>query len=138
MKNIIIGIAIALVVVVGYNFFTEDNAVVFQGGGSIGNVPFMATSTGETAEIASIAVLKSSWGTLGSVVLTGANTGEIYLYDATTTNNNLRKGTATSSITIAHFDSSATVGNYDFNSVLNNGLIVEVVGTAPTTTITFK
>jgi len=139
MKNIIIGIVIALVVVVGYGFVTGDKTdVVNPIGGSIGNEPFMATSTGETAEISAISTLKGSWGTLGSVVITGSNSGEIYLYDATTTNNTLRASVATSSITIAHFDSSPTVGNYDFNMVFNNGLVLELTGTQSTTTVTFK
>lgn len=78
-------------------------------------------------------------GTLGSVVITGANSGTINLYDATTSNINARTGNlATSAILVASFPASAAAGTYTFDGVVVNGLYLSVAGTAPTSTITYR
>lgn len=110
--------------------------------GSVGDEPYTATTTGDSVDLASNfnQVLKSEFGgVLGSVVITAANTGTLIFYDATTTDSTLRDGSqATTTITIAQFNASPTVGTYTFDMVVNRGLIVQAIGTAPTTTITYK
>lgn len=78
-------------------------------------------------------------GALGSVVITGAATGIINIYDATTSNVNLRTGQApTSTILIASFPASTAAGTYTIDRATFNGLYVSVVGNIPTSTITFR
>lgn len=78
-------------------------------------------------------------GTLGSVVITGAAAGTINIYDATTTNINLRAASmSTSSILLATMPASAAAGTYTFDRRYYNGLIVNIVGAVPTTTITYR
>lgn len=76
---------------------------------------------------------------LGSVVITGTATGVINLYDATTSNINLRTGnTSSSSILLATLPASTAAGTYTFDRIVRYGLFVNVVGVMPTTTITFR
>lgn len=76
-------------------------------------------------------------GTFGSVIITGANTGVINFFDATTSDVNKRTGnTATSSLFIAQLPTNAAVGTYTFDISLRNGLLYEIIGTAATSTIT--
>lgn len=80
-----------------------------------------------------------SSGIFGSVIITGAAAGVINIYDATTTNVNLRTGQrATSTILLATFPASTAAGTYTFDRVYNTGLIIDMIGTSPTTTVTYK
>lgn len=82
-------------------------------------------------------IIKSGTGTFGSVVITGANTGVMAFYDATTTDSTLRTNTATT--TIAVFAASTAAGTYTFDVTVKYGLIYQLVsGTAPTSTVTFR
>lgn len=84
-------------------------------------------------------VIDPTSGIFGSVVITGAAAGVIELYDATTSNVNLRTGnTASSTILLASFPASAATGTYTFDQTYNNGLLIHVVGTMPTTTVTWR
>lgn len=105
---------------------------------------YQATTTGQTADL-SITASKlitnatRQRGALGSVVITGANTGFVWIYDATTTNATLRAPSAgTSTILIASFPPSTAVGTYTFDAEYTNGLLVEISGIAPTTTVSFR
>lgn len=97
------------------------------------NVIFGNTITGD-------AVLKTGPGGLGSVVITGAATGILNFYDATTTNVDLRTGNkATSTILIASLPASLVAGDYVFDVAVSDGLLVDLVsGNMPTTTITYR
>ena len=78
-------------------------------------------------------------GTLGSVVITGAAAGVMNLYDATTSNIDLRTNNlATTSIYVASFPASAAAGTYTFDRILIRGLYVSIIGTMPTSTITWR
>lgn len=99
---------------------------------------YNSTTTGESAEIVVPATLRVRAGVLGSVTVTGAATGDILLYDATTTDNTLRRDTATSSILVAHIPNDAAAGTYVFDIFTVNGLLLDVVGIQPTSTITFR
>jgi hypothetical protein len=79
--------------------------------------------------------ISQGFGTLGSVVITGANTGVINIYDATSTVTNTQLGTTT----LAVIPASMAAGTYTFDVRYNRGLVIEVVGgLAPTSTITWK
>ncbi len=103
---------------------------------------YIATSTaanGSAGAFTSSRALKFNTGSFGSYVITGANTGIVNFYDATTTNVLLRtNNTATSSILLASFPASATVGTYVIDAALKYGLYVEITGSAPTSTISYR
>ncbi len=100
---------------------------------------YQSTTTNYIASTS--ALLKTGPGSLGSVIIQGATTaGSIDLYNATTTNANLRaaKYSATSSIVIGSFMNTATLGTYTFDSIFFNGLLISIKGTLGTTTITWR
>lgn len=101
---------------------------------------YHATSTVSTPGSFPVeAQLQSYGGSLGSVVITGATTGTINLYDATTSNALLRTpGISTSTLLVASFPASAPAGTYTFDRALYNGLYIVTTGTIPTTTITHR
>jgi len=99
---------------------------------------YHATTTSQ-GRFPSSVVLQSGYGTLGSVIITGATTGIINLYDATTTDVTKRTGnTATSTLYIATLPASTAAGTYTFDTSFYTGLLVEIIGTTPTTTITYR
>ncbi len=78
-------------------------------------------------------------GTLGSVIIEGAAAGQINFYDATTTNVNLRATSmSTTSITVAVFPVSVAAGTYTLDVTFANGLLTELIGATPTSTITYR
>lgn len=84
-------------------------------------------------------LLKTGAGSLGSVIITGDNTGFIRLYNATTSNINNRTGNvATSSLLIADFPASSPEGTYTFDSNFTTGLLMITVGNQATSTITWR
>lgn len=110
--------------------------------GSVGSSDeYTATTTASNANtygntISGSTVVATSSLTLGSVVITGANTGVFNIYDATTSDPNKRK-LASSSVLIASFPASAAAGTYTFDVRLYDGLLIDLQsGVMPTTTIT--
>ena len=108
---------------------------------------YMATSTAANSFFgASVganptgSIIKTGAGTLASVVIMGANTGVMNFYDATTTNILARTGnTSTSSILIASFSPSATVGTYTLDVEFSTALLLELnTGVFATSTITYR
>jgi type II secretory pathway pseudopilin PulG len=85
-------------------------------------------------------LLKTGYGSLAQVTITGANTGILNFYNATTSNVNLRTGnTASSSILIASFPASAAAGTYTFDATVTTGLLYVLEGgNMPTTTIMWR
>lgn len=81
-------------------------------------------------------VLKRGAGSLGQITITGAGAGRILITDATTTNATLRTKAATT--TIADIPLSAAAGTYTFDARFTEGLIYTLIGTAPTSTITWR
>jgi len=79
-------------------------------------------------------ILVPSYGTLGSVIITGAGTGIINIYDATSTAAHSDYATTT----LASFPASTAAGTYVFDTRFQRGLVVELIGTVGTTTITWK
>lgn len=105
---------------------------------------YMATSTAASsvygATVTGDSLIKTGTGSLGSVVITGANTGVINFYNATTSSVLKRTGQpATSTILLASFPASAAAGTYTFDIVYTTGLLVELEsGTMATSTITYR
>jgi len=83
-------------------------------------------------------VSTTTWGTLGSVIITKSGDDmEFMLLDSTTTL--ALSDHETSTVLIAHFPDSATVGTYVFDVEFTNGLFLDVMGTGNgTTTFTFR
>lgn len=103
---------------------------------------YIATSTAANsvygASVTGSKLLKTGQGALGSVVVTGANTGIINFYNATTTNASARI-TATSTILIASIPASLAAGTYVFDASFTDGLYIDLVGgNMPTTTVTYR
>lgn len=85
--------------------------------------------------------ISSHNGTFGSFVQTAAGTagGNINIYDATTTNVNLRTGNlATSSMLLASLPTNAAVGTYTYDVQFKRGLMIIIDGTVGTTTLTYR
>ena len=82
-------------------------------------------------------LLQTGASTLGSVVITGANTGVVEFLDATTTNVGLRVGT-TSTLRKVSIPASTAAGTYTFDIVFVNGLLMDILGLAPTSTVTWR
>lgn len=142
-NKILIGTYVAvLAILVFFLFFTYKTPDTY--GSITQSQEYNATSTAASsvygATITGDAVIKSSRGSLGSVVITGANTGIVNLYDATTTDVNKRTGQkATSTILIASLPASLAAGTYVFDMVFTDGLLLDVVsGSIATSTITYR
>lgn len=101
---------------------------------------YQGTTTQSAAgSFAAEALLQTGGGALGSVVVTGATTGTISIYDATTSDSTKRTGqTASTSLLLASFPASAAAGTYTFDRLYFRGLLIEITGTTPTSTITFR
>jgi hypothetical protein len=107
----------------------------------VGN-DYMATSTRNSAGTAltNLTLLKTVGGTLARVTITGANTGIVRFYNATTSDVNKRTGNpATSTLLMVEIPASAASDTYDFDAEFNTGILYELVsGLAPTSTISFR
>lgn len=139
-----------LAIVVGVISLLMNNP--FKALGSVpagGGNAYLSTTTPGVLDLinlcpARIGVASSTTGVLGSVVVTGPNVGNLQIYDATTTDNTKRVSAATSSLLLADIPSVVT-GNatssattYTFDVEFKRGLVVDKVGVAPTTTITYR
>ena len=131
-------IVIALGVYAGFSFSVSKVNPI--GSVEIAN-EYQATSTLSAIGVA----MKSGYtfvngsASVGSVVITGAATGVVNLYNATTSNVLLRGASfATSSLTYINIPASLAVGTYTFDMVFDKGIVIEIVGTAPTSTITYR
>lgn len=141
ISTLIVGLAFLIVVVwVGSGLTRSETSL-----GSVSITDeYLATSTAAStiygATITGDSIIKTGRGTLGSVVVLGANTGVLNFYDATTTDVDARTGNkATSTILVASLPASLAAGTYTFDVEFSDGLFMDLVsGNAPTTTITYR
>lgn len=136
--KIAIGVIVVIVLAV---VLSSDNP---KGLGSVFPTgEYQATSTAannifgaQTADV----LIATGRGSLGTVVVLGADTGIINFYDATTTNDSLRTvSVATSTILITSLPASLVAGTYVFDAEFTVGLFMDLdTGTMPTTTITWR
>ena len=141
MKRVM-GIVLAITVLAGFVYYFHQLNQQNVSGVSQGN-EYNATSTAASAVYGAFTddqLLKTGWGTLGSIVVTGAYTGIVNFYNATTSNVLLRtNNTASSSILMASMPASLVAGTYMFDAIFTDGLLVELEsGNMPTTTITWR
>ncbi len=88
---------------------------------------------------ATVGTIKIGSGSLGSVVITGAAAGLMNFYDATTSDVTKRtNNVATSTILLASLPASLVAGTYVFDVEFRTGLFVDITGTYPTTTVTYR
>ena len=104
------------------------------------NATTTAVSNMYGATVSSSRMIKPGYGSLGSVIITGATAGIFNLYDATTSDVTKRTNNlATSTLLIASFPASVAAGTYTFDVVFVNGLFVDIQSaTVATSTITFR
>ena len=141
--------ALTIGLMVGLLLFREFKPVY----GSVSNMTdgYYSTTTPYAGQIngtGGVVLLKGSTtvgvgnfpGLLGSVVVTGGpKAGTIALYDATTSNVNLRTGgTSSSTILIAEFPAGVASSTYVFDVNFNTGLLLVTTGSVSTSTITWK
>jgi len=130
-------------------FITALSFVMFQGGFDVkGSVEetneYMATSTAAStiygATITGDTLIRTGTGSLAQITITGAASGIFNIYNATTTNVDLRTGNkATSTILIVSFPSSVATGTYTFDAQYTDGLYLDLVsGNMPTSTILYR
>lgn len=111
---------------------------------SITGMECQATTTAPSAlfgaRTAASGALLTGPGTLCSVVITGANTGILNFYDATTTDITQRAASmSTSSILIASFPASTAAKDFIIDVQTKYGLSYDLFGgIMPTTTITYR
>lgn len=141
MKEFLAGAGVVVIIVIGVFVFGGDRedgrGSVVQGG------EYVATSTASNTLYGAFTgdqLLKTGWGTFGSVIITGANTGIMNIYNATTSDVTKRTNAiATSTILMASFPANTVVGTYTFDVVFTTGLLVELEsGLIATTTITYR
>lgn len=137
----IIGIVLALITIVSVLWGQIGGKQPTLIGSAVDGQTHNATTTDSTWTGAKL--VKAGSGTLGSVIFTGvgSSVNSLKIYDATTTNINLRTGNkATSTITIVDFGVSTTRGTYTFDININDGILVEpsVAGGVASTTITYR
>lgn len=94
---------------------------------------YNSTTTDSTWSSSAVRMIKTSNGTLGSVIITGATAGAIFeLRDATSTID-------AASTSIAKFTATAVSGTYTFDVSFNRGLAANMTsGTIASTTITWR
>ena len=112
-------------------------------GSIIESQEYIATTTAPNnvfgATVSSSRIIKTGQGALGSVVITGANTGIVNFYNATTSDVSKRTGNpATTTILIASLPASLAAGTYVFDVAFTTGLFIDISGTVATSTVTYR
>lgn len=133
-NTLIAVLALLLVGVLAFVGFRSPNAAL----GSVETgEEYLATTT--FAQSTAIRTLKTGFGALGQVVITGDNTGTITIYNATTSDVSQRTGQkASSTIIIADFPASSPEGTYTFDAGFTDGLLVVTSGAPATSTILYR
>lgn len=146
MNKIIITLLIVLALGVLTNFvlvLKPNKSSTSVSGVTQGNDYAFSTSTAGSSVYGARTVgglLKTGFGSIGEITITGANTGVVNFYNATTSNVSLRTGNkATSTLLIASLPASLAAGTYTLNAGFTDGLLMVVVeGTLPTSTISVR
>jgi hypothetical protein len=142
MKKIlqIIGVCVGSILLVTFILAGRYASEEKRAGASIPDGQAYVGTTTKAADgtaLANYSVLKGGPGVFGSVVITGANTGVMYFFDATTTDKTVRTNQSTT--TLATIPASAAAGTYTFDVQANYGIVYQLVsGVAPTGTVTTR
>ena len=143
MQKLLLPALLVLILIgVGWNAIQLGKREVIPVGSVSVTSEYTATTTGEIAALdrneSDAFLLSPRFGVLGSVTILGTGTGELKIYDATTTDNDLRASIGTSSILQIHIPPSLAVGTYVFDALFTTGIVVEEIGAVPTSTILFR
>lgn len=134
IKTLTISLVIALALVVGALGVLWQKPWPVYGSVQVGS-QYQSTSTPAVADRtnlcpARVGMASSTTGVLGSINITTSGAGTIAIYDATTTDNNLRVAAATSSLVLVDFpNASPTVGSYNLDVEFTRGLLVDYTTT---------
>ena len=136
ISNILLWVVVVLIIATVSFLIFEDKEPSF-GGVTVGN-EYTATSTIHGA-IVGTQLVREGWGSLGSVVITGAGASAFTFYDATSTNFSTSPKTTTTAL-LATIPASLAAGTYTFDITYTDGLLVyyDTVDTHVTSTITFR
>lgn len=127
-----------------FAFVYENKPNVAFGSTIMGNDYLSTTTAASTAygtTITGDALIKTGSGSFGGFIITGAATGIVNFYDATTTDITKRTGNkATSTILITSLPASLAAGDYTgYDVTFSTGLYIDLVsGNMPTTTVKFR
>lgn len=142
LERILLGSVVSVFVLLGFSLFYIQETKHAEASVSQGS-DYQSTTTVQArtgVAIASPTVVGNTGlggGTFGSVIITGANTGIINIYDATTTVNGGITQYATT--TLATIPASTVAGTYTFDIHYRYGILIELQsGLMPTTTITYR
>ena len=139
VNKLLVGVVILLVAGLAVFAFLLGKATNNSFGSVAQSNEYNVTTTSYLSAVPAIVSFTTDPATLGSVVITGANTGIMDFYNATTTNKNLRTGQApTSTIHIANIPDSLAAGTYTFDVKAPLGLLMVSTGSLATSTITWR
>ena len=130
--------------IVGSLFIGYLMSVQLAHGSTLVGNDYIATSTAASgaygATITGSKLIRTGAGSLAQYVITGANTGVINFYNATTSDITKRApNLSTSTILIASFPASAAANTYTFDAQFTTGLYIDVIsGNMPTGTIMYR
>lgn len=137
MKKYLLASALTLIVFIGV-VAGQLNAHRVEG--NVDNQSSGYYSTTTPVNTTGLTTLKAGYGMLGSIIITGGpQTGNFYLYDATTSDVNKRtNNTATTTIILANIPAGSASTTYTYDTTFNYGLLFVPSGTLATSTITWK
>jgi hypothetical protein len=122
----------AIIIKMDINVINSDSLGSVARGGEYKALTYFATT-------APAYVIKTSGGTLGSVVINTLGAGYTIFYDATTTSSALRTIAATTSLpVVATVSASQAAGTYTYDVSFYNGLMAVYSGAQGTSTITWR
>ena len=134
-------ISLIVLLVLGFTVLYFKSPQLFNVGSIEQGSAYQATTTRSSPILIKRhkTTLKTGPGTLGSVVITGSPAQSMTIYDATTTDINKRVSTkASSTLVLASFGVSPTVGTYTFDLSFYDGLTIVTSGAYGTSTITYR
>lgn len=142
MKTKTLTVSLVLIVAMMFGALMVLVQTPWKAGASVGPDSYNSTTTPNVA--GSLILLKTGFGTLGSVIVTGPRVGNFQLINATTSDVNKRTGKlATSTLLIADFPqttpgNATSTGTHTYDVAFTDGLLFVGSGSVSTTTITWK
>lgn len=142
-KSLAVSVGLFVIAVLLVEIVLTSRPLVVEGS-TLQGQEYMATTTAANsvygATVTGSTLIRTGSGSINSVIITGANTGIVNIYDATTSSILLRATRmSTSTILIATLPASIVAGTYTFDATYSNGLYVDLIGgNMPTSTITYR
>lgn len=135
-------LALALTATIGTLLYTFSQSQTAYGSVGVSS-EYIATTTSQLQGTNNpVRTMRNGQGTLGSIVVTGPNSGTIQIYDATTSDITQRAASmGSTTVLLAEIPSQGTASStatYTFDVLFTRGLLIVTTGTAPTTTVTWR